>query len=126
SLLGGPAGEIATPETAASGAAVASEAVASPKRSSSAAVKAMGLSLGTLSLEADEAKRLRATLAGGEQVVEIDATLIEPSPFADRLSKAEIHDPDFAALRQSIDEHGQQVPVLLRPHQDAAKAGRGL
>ena len=119
SLLGGqgaeatPAPEIAAPAE-------------TPKRTSSAAVKAMGLSLGTLSLEADEAKRLRATLASGEQVVEIDPGLIEPSPFADRLSKAEIDDPDFAALRESIDAHGQQVPVLLRLHQDDDKAARGL
>lgn len=97
-----------------------------PNRSSSAAVRAMGLSLGTLSQEADEARRLRETLAGGERVVEIAPERIEPSPFADRLSKAEADDPDFAALKASISEHGQQVPVLLRPHADADKAARGL
>jgi ParB family chromosome partitioning protein len=59
-------------------------------------------------------------------VVEIDAALIEPSPFADRLSAGETDDPDFAALKDSIAAHGQQVPVLLRPHADADKAARGL
>lgn len=119
SLLGGEAADdTPRPEVSAP--------VEPPKRSASAAVKAMGLSLGNLSQEADEAKRLRAALAGGEQIVEIDPALIEPSPFADRLSKAEIDDPDFSALRQSIAEHGQQVPALLRPHQDEAKAAQGL
>lgn len=96
------------------------------KRASSGAVRAMGLSLGTLSQEADEARRLRQTLASGEQVVEIDPALIEPSPFADRLSKADLDDPEFEALKASIASHGQQVPVLLRPHEDEARAARGI
>lgn len=97
-----------------------------PKRASSGAVKAMGLSLGALSQEADEARRLRHTLASGEQVVEIDPAMIEPSPFADRLSKAEVDDPEFEALKTSIAEHGQQVPALLRPHEDEGRAARGF
>ena len=96
------------------------------KRTSSAAVKAMGLSLGSLSQEAENARLLRDTLAAGEQVVEIDAGVIEPSPFSDRFSDGSALDEDFAALKQSMAEHGQQVPVLLRPHADAAKAARGL
>src|SRR5690554_731852 len=43
---------------------------ASGRRSTSAAVKAMGLSLGNLSVEAQEARRLREALAAGETVVE--------------------------------------------------------
>lgn len=122
SLLGGQGAEAAPPAAPASPAGAAEP----PKRASSAAVKAMGLSLGTLSQEADEARRLRETLAAGERVVEIDPALVEPSPFADRLSKAAADDPDFEALTRSIAAHGQQVPVLLRPHADAEKAARGL
>jgi len=96
------------------------------KRTSSSAVKAMGLSLGSLSQEAEAARQLRDTLAAGEQVVEIDTAIIEPSPFSDRLSDGSDLDEDFAALKASMEEHGQQVPVLLRPHADAAKAARGL
>ncbi len=121
SLLGGQGAEAASASPASP-----PGAAEQPKRASSAAVKAMGLSLGTLSQEADEARRLRETLAAGERVVEIDPALIEPSPFADRLSKAETDDPDFEALTRSIAAHGQQVPVLLRPHADAEKAARGL
>src|SRR5690606_37975902 len=96
------------------------------KRTPSAAVRAMGLSLGSLSQEAEEAKRLRETLAAGEQIVELDPKHIERSPYADRLSGGAVHDPDFLALKQSMREHGQQVPVLVRPHMDAAKASAGI
>lgn len=96
------------------------------KRTTSAAVKAMGLSLGSLSQEAETARKLRETLAAGEQVVELDPAQIERSPYSDRLSEGATNDEDFAALKASIAEHGQQVPVLVRPHADADKAARGF
>ena len=96
------------------------------KRAPSAAVKAMGLSLGSLSQDAEEARRLRDTLAAGEQVVELDPALLERSPFIDRLSDGAKDDEDFLTLRDSMAEHGQQVPILVRPHPDAAKAARGI
>lgn len=122
SLFGAP-----TPETA--GEAPAGVPAASEpqhKRATSAAVKAMGLSLGSLSQEAETARKLRDTLAAGEQVVEIDPALIERSPYADRLSDGARNDEDFTALKASIAEHGQQVPVLLRPHGDVGKATQGV
>ncbi|MEO3999342.1 plasmid partitioning protein RepB [Mesorhizobium sp. CAU 1732] len=96
------------------------------KRSTSGAVKAMGLSLGTLSQEVEEARKLRDVLASGDQVVELDTALIERSPYVDRLSEGAKNDGDFDALKASIEEHGQQVPVLVRPHPDADKAARGF
>lgn len=102
------------------------EPAAAPKRATSAAVKAMGLTLGSLSQEAQEAGRLREMLAAGERVVEIDPQLLERSPFLDRLSDGARNDEDFAALKASMAEHGQQVPVLVRPHPDPEKAARGL
>lgn len=104
----------------------APEPAAAPKRATSAAVKAMGLTLGSLSQEAQEAGRLREMLAAGERVVEIDPQLLERSPFLDRLSDGARNDEDFAALKASMAEHGQQVPVLVRPHPDPEKATRGL
>ena len=101
-------------------------AEAPQKRTSSAAVKAMGLSLGALSKEAETARRLRNTLASGEQVVELDPNLIERSPYIDRLSEGATNDEDFDTLKRSLAEHGQQVPVLVRPHADRAKAASGL
>lgn len=121
SLFGGPiAEEISKP----SAPEIVNEAP--QKRASSSAVKAMGLSLGNLSQEVEEARQLRAALAAGEQVVELDPAFLERSPFSDRLSDGALHDESFEELKQSIASHGQQVPVLVRPHSDKQKAERGF
>ncbi|MFT3688784.1 plasmid partitioning protein RepB [Paenirhodobacter sp.] len=46
-------------------------------------------------------------------LIEIDPHLIDPGGAQDRLETDEAED---AALRESIAEYGQQVPVLVRPH----------
>ncbi|MGD9657592.1 MAG: plasmid partitioning protein RepB [Methylocystis sp.] len=46
-------------------------------------------------------------------VVDIAPNLIEPSFVSDRLETSEEH---HRALVESIREHGQQIPVLVRPH----------
>jgi ParB family transcriptional regulator, chromosome partitioning protein len=46
-------------------------------------------------------------------VQEIDPEMIEDTGLKDRLSSL---DDDVAELRDSIAKHGQQVPILLRPH----------
>lgn len=61
-----------------------------------------------------ENERLRARLADGEAVLQIDPSLIDPSPVADRLGEA--LDESYEALKASIAERGQEVPALLRPH----------
>ncbi|MFZ0099318.1 MAG: plasmid partitioning protein RepB [Gemmobacter sp.] len=48
-------------------------------------------------------------------LIEIDPELIDAGGLQDRL---ESDDAEDAALRQSIAEYGQQVPVLVRPHPD--------
>lgn len=90
-------------------------------RSASGAVKAMGLSLGGLSREIEEARQIKASLDTAERVTQIDTALIEASFVADRLDHG-AQDDDFEALVASIEASGQQVPVLLRPHPD--KPGR--
>lgn len=50
---------------------------------------------------------------GSRSVQEIDPELIEDTGLTDRLGNL---DADVAELRESIAKHGQQVPVLLRPH----------
>lgn len=47
-----------------------------------------------------------------QAVIEIDANRIAMNGLRDRLEE---DDGDHAALKQSIQEHGQQVPVLVRP-----------
>lgn len=89
-----------------------------PARSpvSSGSLKAMGLSLKSLSDDADEARALRAQLASGAQIVELDPNLIDPSFVRDRLDDTE--GVDFEAFKAGLSEAGQQVPVLVRPCAD--------
>ncbi|MDH6234005.1 ParB family chromosome partitioning protein [Mesorhizobium soli] len=91
-------------------------------RAASGAVKAIGLSLGGLSRELEDARRLKESLEAGERIVELDPALVDASFISDRLSFDDQHDPDFAALVESIKGSGQQVPVLVRPHPE--KPGR--
>ncbi len=90
-----------------------------PGRTSSGAIKAMGLSLNSVNQELQEARALKESLARGEQVVEIDPARIDPSLVRDRLSHEDQGDEAFNALVESMRESGQQVPVLLRPHPTA-------
>jgi len=50
---------------------------------------------------------------GARSVQDIDPDLIEDTGVKDRLAPL---DADLADLRDSIAQHGQQVPILLRPH----------
>uniref|UniRef100_UPI003F238DD1 plasmid partitioning protein RepB n=1 Tax=Rhizobium sp. F40D2 TaxID=3453141 RepID=UPI003F238DD1 len=95
------------------------DAQSAPPHRPSGAVKAMNLSLGRLGEEAATAKALRESLASGDKVLEIDPTAVEMSFIRDRIPVDE--DPEFERLKQSIQESGQQVPILVRP--DPLKAG---
>jgi ParB family chromosome partitioning protein len=70
----------------------------------------MGRSLQQLSQLREE---LQSQIAGGQAVIEIDPSLIDASFIADRLNTV---DQDYQSLLSSIRDHGQQVPVLVRPH----------
>ncbi|KQT53118.1 hypothetical protein ASG43_19245 [Aureimonas sp. Leaf454] len=96
-----------------------------PERTTSGAVKAMGLALGSLRSGAEEARALRESIARGDQVVELDPARIEPAFVADRLSRGGEGDESFESLKASISESGQTVPILVRPHPDPAKAKAG-
>jgi ParB family transcriptional regulator, chromosome partitioning protein len=87
-----------------------------PVHRSTGSVKAMNLGLQRLSEEAAAAKSLRATLANSAQVVELDAAQVDHSFIVDRLSPES--DAGFAGLKAAIATHGQQVPILVRPHPD--------
>lgn len=50
---------------------------------------------------------------GSRSVQDIDPDLIEDTGLKDRIGPL---DGDIADLRESISKHGQQVPILLRPH----------
>ena len=98
-------------------------AVNAPARAVSGSVRAMGLSLDRLGAAAQEADLLRAQLAAGDSVVEIDPLRIAPSFVSDRMAAEAgagwgAGDADFAAFVADIQAHGQQSPILVRPHPD--------
>jgi ParB family chromosome partitioning protein len=84
------------------------------ERTGAGAVRVMGLSLQKLSADAETGRTLRAQLNSGSNVVEVDPDFIEPSFVSDRFSQA--NDQAFRDLVKSIETHGQQVPILVRPH----------
>jgi ParB family chromosome partitioning protein len=89
-----------------------------PPRTASGAVKAMGLSLTSITREAEEARALRQALEEGDRIVSLDTDKIVDSFVSDRLSLEERDDPDFLALVDSIRDSGQQTPILVRLHPD--------
>lgn len=60
----------------------------------------------------ERAEEIERQLAKGLAVVELDADEIDPSFVQDRM------DGDIDGLISSIEEQGQQVPILVRPHPD--------
>lgn len=82
----------------------------------SGSLKAIGLSLQSLSEDAEAAQVLRDQIIAGAHVIELDPNLIDGSFIRDRLPDGA--DAEFGALQASIAEHGQQVPILVRPSAD--------
>ncbi|WP_400770991.1 plasmid partitioning protein RepB [Methylosinus sporium] len=82
-----------------------------PRRVAAGAVRSMKETFSDIERE-NEA--LRARIAAGEQVIDVDPGAIDPSPYADRFLQEE--DASFEALKQSIADRGQEIPVLLRPN----------
>ena len=102
--------QAAAPAPASEPAPAASPAAPAKPLVRSGAVGAMGRSLGRIAHAAEEA---RALIGSGNAVVELDPALIESSFVSDRL---EGEGADHETLVASIRDHGQQVPILVRPH----------
>lgn len=63
-----------------------------------------------------ENELLREKMASGSLVLDLDPNLIDPSPLSDRF--VDTDGTSFEALKTSIGQRGQEVPVLVRPHPD--------
>jgi len=104
-------------ELAAANSTTASTTADSPAvkdaRVSAGPVRAMGLALDRME---QESRDLQATLAAGAAVIELDPTVVEGSFVRDRL--IDFEDGSLAALKASIAERGQEVPILVRPHSE--------
>jgi ParB family transcriptional regulator, chromosome partitioning protein len=89
----------------------ASETRAPTQRVASGAVRSLQ---DTFSEVERDYEALKQRIAEGALPIELESALIDPSPFSDRFL-----DQDAAAmeaLRESIKEHGQEMPILVRPH----------
>ena len=80
------------------------------------AIGAVTRSIEGLKSSAAQAEEMRATLAAGQTVVEIDPNLLDPSPVADRIVDERAPASELIGL---IRDAGQQVPILARPHPEA-------
>ncbi|TXR49478.1 plasmid partitioning protein RepB [Phyllobacterium endophyticum] len=69
--------------------------------------------LGNITQKFERAQDLEKQLAEGQLIVELDPALIDGSFISDRLG---IDPVELAELVFQIKDHGQQVPILVRPH----------
>ncbi|RWH34856.1 plasmid partitioning protein RepB [Mesorhizobium sp.] len=76
-------------------------------------VGAISQSLENINSRAQRAEEIERKLSEGQVVVELDPGLIDHSIVVDRLG---VSDEAQAGLVEQIREHGQQVPILVRPH----------
>ena len=89
------------------------------KNPSTTPVGALGQSLSEFKAQSERAIAIERQLAEGQIIVDLDPAQIDPSFVVDRMpSTLEAH----SKLVEAIREHGQQVPILVRPH--PAETGR--
>lgn len=79
----------------------------------SSPVGAISQSLENMNVRANRADEIEKQLAEGQTIVELDPEFLESSFVVDRLG---VELEDQQALIDQIKEHGQQVPILVRPH----------
>jgi ParB family chromosome partitioning protein len=72
--------------------------------------------LGAITEKVERAQDLEKQLAAGQAIVDLDPALIDASFIRDRIG---VDPVGFAQLIEQIRDHGQQVPILVRPHPQA-------
>lgn len=98
--------------------AASSPSLLRPERSN-AMIDSFSTALGQQSLSKAQHDDLMKQLEQGATIIELDTSVIDPSFVNDRM------DPDSAGLEllsQQIQEQGQLIPILVRPH--PTKIGR--
>ncbi|CUX66531.1 conserved hypothetical protein [Agrobacterium tumefaciens str. Kerr 14] len=62
-------------------------------------------------------EELKKQVERGGVPVDLDPAVVDPSPFADRF--ADTDSEAIEMLKVSMKEHGQEIPILVRPHPSA-------
>lgn len=78
-------------------------------------VGAISQSLENITSRAQRAEEIEKKIAEGQAIVELDPEFIDSSFVIDRLG---VEKEQHNSLVEQIREHGQQVPILVRPHPD--------
>ena len=78
----------------------------------SGALGAISQSLGDISERAKRAEEIEQKLIEGQVIVDLDPAMIDGSFVPDRMEATE---EQIAAFRDIIRQHGQSVPILVRP-----------
>jgi len=78
----------------------------------SSALGAISQSLGDISERVKRAEQIEQKLIEGQTVVELDPSSVDASFVPDRMEATQEQN---AAFREMIREHGQSVPILVRP-----------
>ncbi|WP_018238493.1 plasmid partitioning protein RepB [Ensifer sp. BR816] len=86
-----------------------------PGHRTNALVGGITRSLTNITQKVERAEELERQLAQGHAIVELDPELVDASFVIDRLG---VTPEAQAALVEQIRDHGQQVPILVRPHPD--------
>ncbi|MGR9426283.1 plasmid partitioning protein RepB [Rhizobium leguminosarum] len=79
------------------------------------ALGAISQTLGGMSEKVKRADELEKRLVEGQTIVDLDPAVVDDSFVPDRM---EASAADEAAFREIIREHGQNTPILVRPHPD--------
>ncbi|MCZ4093423.1 plasmid partitioning protein RepB [Sinorhizobium psoraleae] len=82
------------------------------KRVGAGVIGATHRAIGEIRSERDQLKALIES--GGGAIRELDPSLIDPSPYPDRLPDDD--ETNFEAFKRSIETEGQKVPVQVRKH----------
>ena len=72
--------------------------------------------LGNITEKMERADKMERQMAEGQTVIDLDPSVIDGSFVNDRMA---IDPTDLAQLADQIRDHGQQVPILVRPHPDS-------
>ncbi|MFU0507614.1 plasmid partitioning protein RepB [Pseudaminobacter sp. NGMCC 1.201702] len=88
----------------------------SPVARSAVPVGGITKTLGNITQKFERAQDLERQLAEGQTVVDIDPALVDGSFVSDRLG---VDAAELAQLVEQIRDHGQQVPILVRPNPGA-------
>lgn len=81
------------------------------------ALGAISQTLGGMSEKVKRADELEKQLVEGQTIVDLDPALVDNSFVPDRMESSAADD---AAFRELIREHGQNSPILVRPHPEDA------